>query len=250
MKSRTREIRSILVTNDDGDNEGLRILLGVAKRFGNAYAIVPNRQRSAVSGALTLHKPIRLQQLDKDVYSINGTPSDCVLFALHSGEFKKPDLVLSGINMGDNTGLASVLGSGTLGACWQSVLENVPAVAFSIRMRRKEWHERKKWAHAKEIARIAGSLIRDLRNDLEGNKFFNINMPENPANAKIVLSSRFQKERYATRITKRIDPDGRPYYWIGGGAKRIEKGTDTYELLKNNRIVISEMTLAVLGVRK
>lgn len=242
--------RTILVTNDDGDNEGLRILLGVAKRLGTAYAIVPNRQRSAVSGALTLHKPIRLQQLDKEVYSINGTPSDCVLFALYSGEFTRPDLVLSGINMGDNTGLASVLGSGTLGACWQSVLENVPAIAFSIRMRRKDWHQRKRWAHAKEISRRAESLVHDLRNDLEGNKFFNINMPENPAKSKIVLNNRFQKERYTTKITRRTDPDGRPYYWIGGGARRIEKGTDAYELVKNGRIVISEVTLAVLGVRR
>ncbi len=240
---------NILVTNDDGDNEGLRILLAVAKRFGTAYAIVPNRQRSAISGALTLHKPIRLQQLDKAVYSINGTPSDCVLFALHSGEFQKPDLVLSGINMGDNTGMASVLGSGTLGACWQSVLENVPAIAFSIRMRKKEWHERKKWEHAGAVANRAAELIRNLRPDLEGNKFFNINLPENPAKAKITVTNRFQKERYAAKVTKRTDPDGRAYYWISGGARKIEEGTDTYEVLKRNRIAISEITLSVFGVR-
>jgi 5'-nucleotidase len=89
-----------------------------------------------------------------------------------------------------------------------------------------------------------------LRNDLEGNKFFNINLPENPARAKVVLSDRLQKERYATKVTKRVDPDGRAYYWIGGGRRKEEKGTDAYELMKNNRIVISEMTLAVLGVRR
>jgi 5'-nucleotidase len=241
--------RTILVTNDDGDSEGLRILLRVAKRFGTAYAVVPNRQRSAVSGALTLHKPIRLQQLDGGVYSINGTPSDCVLFALHSREFTKPDLVLSGINMGDNTGMASVLGSGTLGACWQSVLENVPAIAFSIRMRRREWHERKRWKYADAVAARAAALIRSLRPDFEGNKFFNINMPENPAKAKIVVTNRFQKERYAAKVTKRTDPDGRAYYWISGGARKIERGTDTYEVLKRNRITISEITLSVFGVK-
>ncbi|MDD5339910.1 MAG: 5'/3'-nucleotidase SurE [Candidatus ainarchaeum sp.] len=240
---------NILVTNDDGDNEGLRILLRVAKRFGNSYAVVPNRQRSAVSGALTLHKPIRLQQLDRGVYSINGTPSDCVLFALHSREFPKPDLVLSGINMGDNTGMASVLGSGTLGACWQAVLEDVPAIAFSIRMRRREWHERKKWKYANAVANRAAALIKSLRPDLEGNKFFNINMPENPAKAKIVVTNSFQKERYAAKVTKRIDPDGRAYYWISGGARRIEKGTDTYQVLKKNRITISEISLSVFGVK-
>jgi 5'-nucleotidase len=250
MKRKRAGKRVILVTNDDGDNEGLRILLKVARRRGDAYAIVPDRQRSAVSGALTLHKPIRLQRIEEDVYSINGTPSDCVLFALHSGEFPKPDLVLSGINMGDNTGLASLLGSGTLGACWQAVLENVPAMAFSIRMRRRDWHNRKRWAHGREIARRVESLISDLRNDLEGNKFFNINLPENPGRAEVVLTNRLQKERYTTKITKRIDPDGRPYYWVGGGRRREEKGTDAYELIKNNRIVISEMTLAVLGIRR
>lgn len=239
----------ILVTNDDGDNEGLRILLDVAKRFGNAYAIVPNRQRSAVSGALTLHKPIRLHRIGGNVHSINGTPSDCVLFALHSGEFQKPDLVLSGINMGDNTGMASVLGSGTLGACWQAVLEGVPAIAFSIRMRRKEWHDGKKWKYGNEVAARTGSLIRGLLPCLERNKFFNVNLPGNPAKAKITITNRFQKERYAARVTKRMDPDGRAYYWISGGARKIEKGTDTYEVLKRNRIVISGISLSVFGIK-
>ena len=120
----------ILVTNDDGDSEGLRMLLEAAKKFGDAYVLAPSRQRSAVSGALTLHKPIRLHRVEKDFFTINGTPTDCSLFAIHSKEFRKPSLVLSGINWGDNTGIGTLLGSGTVGACWR---------AAPIRAMRRSW---------------------------------------------------------------------------------------------------------------
>ena len=77
---------NILVTNDDGQTEGLRLLLEVAKKFGNAYALVPNRQRSAISKALTLHKALRIDKIDQNFYEINGTPADAVIFATHSKE--------------------------------------------------------------------------------------------------------------------------------------------------------------------
>ena len=93
----------IVVTNDDGPSKGAKVLLEVAQRREEAYALLPERQRSAVSGALTLHKPLRLKRLKEHLYTLNGTPADCVLFALYSGEVPKPELVLSGINWGDNS---------------------------------------------------------------------------------------------------------------------------------------------------
>ncbi|MFH1685326.1 MAG: 5'/3'-nucleotidase SurE, partial [Candidatus Micrarchaeota archaeon] len=75
----------ILVTNDDGDSEGLRSLVEAGAKFGDTYAIVPNRQRSAISRAITLHKPIRIHKITDKINSINGTPADCVLFSLNSG---------------------------------------------------------------------------------------------------------------------------------------------------------------------
>jgi 5'-nucleotidase len=246
MKMAAAKKPDILVTNDDGESEGLRLLLGVAREFGNAYAIVPNRQRSAVSGALTLHKPIRLHKAGRDSYSINGTPADCVLFARYSGEFPKPDLVLSGINMGDNTGMAAIFGSGTLGACWQAAMEGVPAAAFSIKMRRAEWHERKEWANRDAVARKTGEILQELLPQLVPGKFFNVNYPDALESAKIVYTSSIQRMKYDTRVTRRTDPDGTPYYWISGAARKAENGTDAYEVLHKGNIAITEISLQFL----
>lgn len=237
---------NILVTDDDGDSEGLRLLLEVAGRFGSAYAIIPNRQRSAVSGALTLHKPIRLHKAGKNVHSINGTPADCVLFAIYSGEFPKPDLVLSGINMGDNTGMAAVFGSGTLGACWEAAIEGVPAAAFSIMMKRREWHEKKEWRNRDAVARKTWDILKELLPQLVPGKFFNVNYPDELEGARIVYTGNIQRMKYATMVTRRTDPDDVPYYWISGEARKAEKGTDTYEVLHNGNIAITEISLEFL----
>ena len=233
---------NILVTNDDGESEGLRILLSVAKRFGNAYAIIPNRQRSAVSGALTLHKPLRLHKIDNNIYTLSGTPADCVIFANYSGEFPKPDLVLSGINPGDNTGMESIFGSGTIGACWQSVLEGAPAIAFSIKKGKRQWHE-KKWGNREGIMRKTAELVKELMPMLSKETFFSVNMPEEPEKAKIIYTNEFQTGKFITKVTKREDPDGISYYWISGAARKGGKGTDTWEVLENGNITISELSL-------
>ena len=167
----------ILVTNDDGDSEGLRRLLLVAKKFGSAYAIAPNRQRSAVSGAVTLHKPIRLHKIERDIYTINGTPSDCVLFAIHSGEVEKPDLVLSGINWGYNLGIGSILGSGTVAACWQACLEGISSIAFSQVKGDGNWHEKEVWGDRNTIVKAVEDVTKELLPKLRSNKFFNVNLP-------------------------------------------------------------------------
>jgi 5'-nucleotidase len=241
-KLRIRKL-NILVTNDDGDSEGLRMLLEVAKGFGDAHAVIPDRQRSAVSGALTLHKPLRKRRIDEHIDGINGTPSDCVMFYLHSGDYHKPDLVLSGINWGDNTGVGSILGSGTLGACWQAVLEGVPAIAFSIRKKGHNWHEKAAWGDCESIENRATEITKALLPKLNKENFFSVNMPEEPKDAMIVNTNRLQKERYTTKIEKRLDPNGAPYYWISGVEKDIEEGTDTDHVIRRKAITVSEVSL-------
>lgn len=241
-KLRIRRL-NILVTNDDGDSEGLRMLLEVAKGFGDAHAVIPEKQRSAVSGALTLHKPIRMREVDADVDEINGSPSDCVMFYLHSGNYPKPDLVLSGINWGDNTGVGSILGSGTLGACWQAVLEGYPAIAFSIRKKGHSYHDSKAWGDREPIVSRAVEITRALLPKLDKENFFSVNMPSEPKDAMIVNTNRLQRERYTTKVEKRIDPGGAPYYWIIGVEKDIEEGTDADHVIKRNEITVSEISL-------
>jgi 5'-nucleotidase len=240
----------ILVTNDDGDTEGLRMLLEVASKFGHAYALVPNKQRSAVSGALTLHKPMRLHKLDDNVYSLNGSPADCVLFSLYSGEFKKPDLVLSGINWGDNTGLAGLIGSGTLGACWQACLEKVPSVAFSMHRKTKHWKDRSEWGERKGVKAVIRKIVDELQPKLASDKFFSVNMPIELEPAKIVFTNHMHRHRYMPNITKRDDPNGNPYYWMTGSATGDEEGSDYHEVVVNKNIAITEISLACFEGKK
>ncbi|HSB47436.1 MAG TPA: 5'/3'-nucleotidase SurE [Candidatus Bilamarchaeum sp.] len=236
---------NILVTNDDGDSEGLRVLLEVGKKLGKAVAIAPNRQRSAVSGALTLHKPLRLHHVAEDVYSINGTPSDCVLFGIYSGEFEKPDLVLSGINWGENASVGSLLGSGTLGACWQAALERIPSIAFSISRGPGDWRHRDSWGDRKVLVSRVHEIVRSLEKDLGPEKFFNVNMPHHLKDAKIVHVKKTQRERFATSIVRRHDPEGRPYYWISGAPNAVEEGTDVHEVMVKRNIAITEISLSI-----
>jgi 5'-nucleotidase len=242
-KLRIRRL-NILVTNDDGETEGLRMLLEVAKGFGNVHAVIPNKQRSAVSGALTLHKPIRLRKHGGQIDSLNGTPSDCVIFYLHSGDYPKPDLVLAGINWGDNTGVGSILGSGTLGACWQAVLEGVPAIAFSIRKRGHEFHDAQAWGDREAIMARTTEIIRALLPKLNKENFFSVNFPEEPKSAMIVNTNKLQRERYTTMVTKRLDPSGAPYYWISGLEKDVEEGTDTDHVIRRKEITVTEVSLS------
>ena len=233
----------ILVTNDDGQTEGLRVLMQAAKRMGHAYALVPNRQRSAVSTALTLHKAIRVDKIDQDFYEINGTPADAVVFATHSKEVERPDLVLSGINWGDNAAFSSLISSGTLGACWQAALEGIPSIAFSMYQTRRDWRDKGGWGDQKKMKKLMERILKELEPRLKPDTFFNVNLPDDISSPKVLFSKKMQKLRFKTQITKRFDPNGKPYYWISGANGAVETGTDLYEISVNKNVTITEIPL-------
>lgn len=237
----------ILVTNDDGYSEGLKMLLDVASGFGDAYAIIPNRQRSAISGAITLHKPIRIEKIREDIYEINGTPSDCVLIGLYSEKFQKPDLVLSGINWGDNAGISPITGSGTIGACWQAALDGVPAIGFSKyathRVTHTDWKTGKAWGDREMIKKRVTEIIAMLKEKLDSESFFSVNLPEDLVSAKIVHAKKLQRKRFETKIIEKHDPYDQPYYWIKGISREPDKGSDLYEIQKNKNITITKISL-------
>lgn len=232
----------ICVTNDDGVSEGMHALLKAAKSIDDAYAIVPNRQRSAVSRALTLHKPLRIHEEGNDVYTLNGTPADCVLFSLFSGELEKPDLVLSGINWGNNCCRGPIVGSGTIGACWMATLERVPSIAFSLQRKGHDWKNKEKWGDEQKLADSVLRIVDELKPKLGPDKFFNVNFPEEPYDAEIVYTQKLQRKHWKTVIEKRHDPNNVPYFWISGVEKPHEEGTDLHELIVKNRIVITELS--------
>ncbi len=239
----------ILVTNDDGYTEGLKVLFSAAKKFGSPYAIVPERQKSAVSGALTLHKPLRLYKVEKDMYEMNGNPADSVLLSVHSKEFETPELVLSGVNWGDNTGLQPLISSGTLGACWQAAIEGIPSAAFSLYRKHRDYRNRDMW-NSKKLRKYVDAILKKLKNDLRPHSFYSVNLPDDLTSPKIIMMDSVQMKRYKTVITKKYDPHGTPYYWITGAKNKPIRETDFYEVTVNKNITITEISLhSFLGMK-
>ena len=241
--------RTIAITNDDGYTQGVKILLEFAKGLGNAYAVVPDRQRSAVSAAVTLHKPLRLLKRKGDIYTLSGTPADCSVFVIYSKELPAPDVVFSGINWGDNTGMSPLISSGTIGACWKAAIHGTPAVAFSLyRKKRMGWEKKESWGDPGKLKEAMGKVWKRIEPQLGKYDFFVVNMPalEKLEKAKILFGKRVQMKRTAPVIEKRMDPHGEPYFWLGGQGAKMEKGSDFYEVGVKGNIVITRISLKKL----
>ncbi|MFH1221902.1 MAG: 5'/3'-nucleotidase SurE [Candidatus Micrarchaeota archaeon] len=242
---------TIAVTNDDGYTEGAMILLRAAKKHSKeAYALLPDRQRSAVSSALTLHKPLRLIEREKDVYTLSGTPADCSLFAIHSGKLPKPDLIFSGINWGDNAGVSPLVSSGTIGACWKAAVYGVPAIAFSLYRAsgdRLGWMKAGNW-QPELLEKKVEEIYTLLKPKIAPGKFFVVNFPsfEHLETAKIVFPKKMQPVRFAVEVDERHDPYGHPYYWVGGSERKPLEGSDLYEIAVNGNTTVKEIRLANL----
>src|SRR6202050_1550026 len=130
---------NILVTNDDGIHApGLRALVDGLKGFAEITVVAPSRERSAAAQSLTLRQPIYCDQIAEREFSVEGTPADAMILALHTLVKEKPDLVISGINRGGNVG-ENIYYSGTVGAAMEAAINGVPAVAISVVYRGREF---------------------------------------------------------------------------------------------------------------
>src|SRR4030066_1007263 len=160
----------ILFSNDDGvQSPGIRILADALRCMGDVYIIAPDRERSAASHALTLHKPLRLDNLGNNIYAVNGTPTDCINLAVNGLLHRKPDLVVSGINRGGNLG-DDVTYSGTFSAAFEGTLLGIPSFAISLVARSKF-----KFLPAAHFAvRVAKQI---LKHGLPKDTLLNINVP-------------------------------------------------------------------------
>ena len=217
----------ILVTNDDGvHSPGLATLASALSDLGRVVIVAPDRERSAIGHALTLHSPLRAELIKPDTYAVDGTPTDCVNLGIH-GLFKSsPDLVVSGINRGANMG-EDVTYSGTVSAAMEATLMNVPAFAISLDLLNGE---RSDYAPAARFAKELAATI--IRYGLPSDTFFNVNVPVgNPKGTRMTCQG---KRRYDDMIVEKVDPRGRKYYWIGGGSCEFEKipGSDFLALSK------------------
>lgn len=215
----------ILVTNDDGiHSPGLRTLANALQSLGRVVVVAPDRERSAVSHALTLHSPLRAIEQTDDWWAVDGTPTDCVNLGIHGLLKATPDLVVSGINLGANLG-DDLTYSGTVAAAMEATLMGVPALAVSLAAERflaDDFLWAGRWA-----AHLA-VLVRE--HGLPADTFLNINIPTGePRGMRI---TRQGKRRYAEGVVRNLDPRGRAYYWIGAGELTFQdlEGTDAHAI--------------------
>jgi 5'-nucleotidase len=200
----------ILVTNDDGiAAPALRALRTELASLGRVVTVAPDRDQSATSHSLTLHRPFRIHRHDVDVFSVDGTPTDCVVCAWYGLLDAPPDLVISGINHGPNMG-EDVFYSGTVAAAIEGAMQGAPALAVSLVTRElTDFLE-----PAAFVARLARRVI---ERGLKHRQLLNVNIPFLPWDAiRGVCVTRLGSRVYRDTLVRKVDPRGRDYYWIGG----------------------------------
>jgi 5'/3'-nucleotidase len=201
---------NILVTNDDGIfAPALRALRTELARLGRVVIVAPDRDQSATSHSLTLHRPFRIHRHDVDTYSVDGTPTDCVVCAWYGLLDVRPDLVISGINHGPNMG-EDVFYSGTVAAAIEGAMQG--AVALSVSLATRELTD------FLEPAGFVGRLARNvMERGLPRRRLLNVNIPFRPWDeVRGVAVTRLGSRVYRDQLVHKVDPRGRDYYWIGG----------------------------------
>jgi 5'-nucleotidase len=203
----------ILICNDDGiEAQGIRLLARIAKQLSrDVWVVAPEQEQSGASHSLTLHRPLRVRKLGPRRFAVDGTPTDCVLLAVNAVlKDKRPDLVLSGVNRGGNVG-EDVTYSGTVAAAMEASLLGLKAIALSQHVVEDEqvnWRVAETWA-SKVIRRLAAlPWPRDT--------LYNVNFPDvRPGQVKGLLAAAQGGRKIGDHLLARVDPRGRPYFWIG-----------------------------------
>ncbi len=211
----------ILISNDDGYlAPGINALADQLSAIADIVVVAPDSNRSGSSNSLTLDRPLRVMKSDKGYFSINGTPSDCVHIALTGMLDERPDLVVSGINQGQNMG-DDTLYSGTVAAATEGFLFGIPAIAFS--------QVEHGWAELDAAARLAKDIVMRQLDGLHRPFLLNVNIPNRPYAALTrVVATRLGKRHESEPVIRSQDPHGNEIFWIGpvGKAKEVSEGTD------------------------
>ena len=218
-KREDKTVKHILVTNDDGyESEGLYALVEALRTIAKVTVVAPSTEKSACGHSLTLTHPLHFIQLGENFYKLDdGTPSDCVFLALNKlFANQKPDLVVSGINIGSNMG-EDITYSGTASAAMEAVLQGIPALAIS-----QVYAESGKSIDEYGYELAQTSIIEIVQKILESGfpmpkrKFLNINIPPIPSSkCKGYKITRAGNRLYSHNAEVHYNPRGKEYYWIG-----------------------------------
>ncbi len=217
---------NILLSNDDGfDAPGIKILASFLKKIAHVTIVAPDQNRSGASNSLSLDRPLKVTEVEKDYYHVNGTPTDCVHLALTGLLDKIPDMVISGINNGANMGDDTIY-SGTVAAAMEGYLLDIPSFAISMSQHEAKYFE------------TAASITVDLILHYQNNKpkdaiLLNINVPDIPLE-KIqgINVTRLGKRHKAESVNRSKDAEGNTLYWVGAAGLPNDggEGTDFYSV--------------------
>ncbi len=244
----------ILVTNDDGIGaRGLESLEKIARALSDdVWVVAPETEQSGAGHSLTLHTPVRVRKISAKRYAVLGTPTDCVLLALKQiiPAKQKVTLILSGVNRGSNAG-DDVTYSGTIAAAMEGCILGVPSVALSLLY---DDAEKIQWG---TVEKHAPAIIKNLlQKPWPSNTLINLNFPDKTAaKVKGVKVCAQGKRVMNIKLGERVDPKGRPYYWLGGDRDNTpEKPNVDLDFLAKGYITVTPIgmdmtdykTLAVL----
>lgn len=233
----------ILISNDDGiDSPGIQALAIAAKQIGEVTVVAPHRERSTAGHSLTLHKPLRINKVAEGQYTTSGTPADCIYLGIREVLAAPPDLILSGINKGANLG-TDVHYSGTVAASREGALMNIKSYAFSL-VHHKPYNEGV--FHFETAAEWAVRVIKATMNvPFPRHTFLNVNFPNVPMDRiKGTQIARQGFRFYTSEVTKRTDPRGKDYYWIGGNYEGFEKSeTSDCHAIEEGYVSVTPITI-------
>ena len=239
----------ILLTNDDGVNSpGLWAAYDAMSEFADVTVCAPAVQQSAAGRSFSVFDSLRMDKLvihGHDAYAVSGKPTDALLLGIYALQ-SKPDLVVSGVNLGENLTTESITTSGTVGAALEAANQGVPAVAFSLEVKNdgdKFSDPRSYMQDFSAVKEVISTLLPGYLSDgfPKGCDVINVNIPAGEIKGYCVV--KLGPKLFDTSVEKRIDPRGKPYYWICGDQIRsCEKGTDS-EALQSGYVTVTPVTL-------
>lgn len=236
----------ILISNDDGiAANGIRVLTEKLAKNHDVYVVAPDRERSAAGHSLTLHTPLRVEELEnihgaKRTWVTTGTPGDCVKIAINAilSPSEMPDIVISGINHGPNLG-SDILYSGTVSCAMEGALMGIPSIAVSLASMECEYDD------FKFSAKFVNALLKKIEKiPFPEKSILNINVPALDADdiAGVAITELGSK-MFTNEYEKRVDPRGKVYYWMAGELVNEPEDANTdIAAVRNNKISITPVT--------
>jgi 5'-nucleotidase len=241
----------IMVTNDDGvTSPGIIALADAASSLGSVMIIGPDGEQSAAGMSLTFNKPLRVTKVHvgrRVCYAVSGSPADSTMIGVHSILPRRPDAVVSGINLGENLTIQDIFASGTVAAALSAALLGIPAVAFSMEIPQNRilMHGRKD-PHFAIPARMAALILQEVleRGMPKGADMLNVNFPWGTNWQTRVKITSLEARKWRDSVLEREDPRGRPYYWLWGSRlPNFRRDSDAFAVHKMKAISISPLSL-------